>query len=81
MMPAVSVVSSRPGLISALYILIVLIPEITDNDKRLAKLGNRLDEWERMLVDGFNTPTNVAIDSLLKEHHTLRDASSRREPR
>ena len=57
------------------------LAELSENDKRLAKLGNKLDEWERMLIDRFKSPTNVAIDSLLKEKYTLRDAANRREPR
>ena len=73
--------SSRPGSKNAPSILIILTSELTNIKKRLAKLRNRLGEWERMLVDRFKTPTNVAIDSLLKELYTLRDASSRREPR
>ena len=57
------------------------LTELTENDKRLAKLGNRLEEWERMLIERFKAPTNIAIDSLLKEKYTLRDASNHREPR
>ena len=54
--------------------------ELSENDKRLAKLGDKLDEWERMLIDKFKAPANVAMDTLLKEKYTLRDASQRREP-
>ena len=57
------------------------LSELSETEKRLAKLGNKLDEWERLLVDRFKAPSNVAIESLLKERYTLRDASSRREPR
>ena len=57
------------------------LTELSKNDKRLAKLGNKLDEWERMLIERFKAPTNVAIEALLKERYTLRDASNHREPR
>lgn len=57
------------------------LTELTENDKRLTKLGNKLEEWERMLIERFKAPTNIAIDSLLKEKYTLRDASNHREPR
>lgn len=55
--------------------------ELSENDKRLAKLGTKLDEWERMLITRFKQPTNVAIDQALRERYTLRDASNHREPR
>ena len=57
------------------------LSELGETEKRLAKLGNKLDEWERILVDRFRAPSNVAIESLLRERYTLRDASNRREPR
>ena len=34
-----------------------------------------------MLIERFKAPTNVAIEALLKERYTLRDASNHREPR
>ena len=56
------------------------LTELFENDKRLAKLGNKLDEWERMLIERFKAPTNVVIEVLLKERYTLRDSSNQREP-
>ena len=58
--------------------------ELSGAEKRLVKYGasdSDLSEWSRLLLDRFSTPPNVAIDVLLKERYTFRDAATQREPR
>ena len=58
--------------------------ELSEAEKRLVKYGasdSDLSEWSRLLLDRFSTPPNVAIDAVLKERYTFRDAASQREPR
>ena len=57
------------------------LSELTESEKRLVKIGTKLEEWERMLIERFKSPGNVAIDALLREKYTLRDAQQKREPR
>ena len=49
--------------------------EISENDKRLIKLGEKLDEWERMLIRRFRESVNITMDLILKEKYTLRDVN------
>lgn len=44
-------------------------------------LGDNVDEWTRLLAKRFRQPSNVAIDAMLHEKFTMRDAASHREPR
>lgn len=58
--------------------------ELSDAEKRLTKYGNPdsdISEWSRLLTARFKEPSHVAIDAVLRERYSLRDASSRREPR
>ena len=58
--------------------------ELSSAEKRLVKYGasdSDLSEWSRLLLDRFSTPPNVAIDAVLKERYTFRDAAAQREPR
>ena len=55
--------------------------ELSENDKLLARLGNGVDQISRLLTLRFKEPTNVAMDAILHERYTMRDAANRREPR
>ena len=55
--------------------------ELSATEKRITKLGENLDEWAALLVGRFKEPADVAIDAVLRERYTMRDATSRREPR
>ncbi|MCJ1226973.1 hypothetical protein MMC12_003628 [Toensbergia leucococca] len=44
-------------------------------------LGNDVTEWTRLLIARFKQPSNLAIDAMLNEKFTMRDASNHREPR
>ena len=54
--------------------------ELGDDGKKLVKLGRGIEEWELKLTTRFKKPTNVAIDAVLKERYTIRDAANHREP-
>ena len=55
--------------------------ELSDDQRRLATYGENLDEWSKQLVKRFKQPSFVAMESLLKESYTMRDAAAKREPR
>ena len=55
--------------------------EMSPAEKRLTILGDSVDEWSTLLIARFKEPSNVAIDAVLRERYSLRDANSKREPR
>lgn len=57
--------------------------QVSDGEKRLVKYGNgdTIEEWATLLLARFKEPAYLAINSVLKERYTMRDAASRREPR
>ena len=55
--------------------------ELSPTEKRITRLGNSVEEWTTLLLGRFKQPTTIAIDVVLRERYTMRDASSRREPR
>ena len=58
--------------------------ELSTAEKRLVKYRaseSDLSEWSRLLLDRFSTLPNVAIDAVLKECYTFRDAATQRELR
>ena len=55
--------------------------ELSDAERRLTTLGDELEEWTKLLVKRFKQPSFVAMESLLKETYTMRDAAAKREPR
>ena len=55
--------------------------EMSPAEKRLTILGDGVDEWSTLLIARFKEPSNVAIDAVLRERYSLRDAIARREPR
>ena len=59
--------------------------EFSEDQKRMIKLtaGNndQLGEWIRLLHGRFKAPSNIALEALIKEKYTLRDAANHREPR
>jgi len=58
--------------------------ELSDTEKRLSKYGATdadITEWTQLLAGRFKEPSNVAIDAVLRERYSMRDTSSRREPR
>ena len=63
------------------FVLEWWLTKLYENDKRFVKLGNKLDEWERMLIKRFKPSFSIAIDSLLRERYILRDAGNHRESR
>ena len=53
--------------------------ELSVSEKRLVEYGANdtdLSEWTRLFVNRFSTPPNVAIDAILKEPYTFRDAAT-----
>lgn len=55
--------------------------ELSDIERRIVTYGKDLDEWSKLLIKRFKQPSFVAMESLLKESYTLKDASAKREPR
>lgn len=55
--------------------------ELSDTERRIVTCGNDIDEWSKLLIKRFKQPSFVAIESLLKESYTLRDAAAKRESR
>lgn len=55
--------------------------ELSATEKRITKLGDGIDEWATLLGGRFKEPATIAIDAVLRERYTMRDAISRREPR
>ena len=55
--------------------------ELSPTEKRVTRLGDGVEEWATLLRARFKEPTTVAIDVVLRECYTMRDAASRREPR
>lgn len=51
-----------------------------DDQKRLTKLGNGVEEWARILLKRFRESPGVALATVIKERYTMEDARSRREP-
>ncbi|MCJ1226788.1 hypothetical protein MMC12_003442 [Toensbergia leucococca] len=54
--------------------------ELSETEQRIAALGDGVTEWTRLLLTRFKQPSNVAIESMLQEKFTLKDASNHREP-
>ena len=56
--------------------------ELTEVEKRILKYGNgdTIEEWANLLTSQFKKPANIAIDAMLHERYTLKDAASQREP-
>ena len=57
------------------------VSEASPETKRLVKFGSNLDEWSAALIKRFKQPTNVALDNVLREKYTFKDAVNKREPR
>lgn len=55
--------------------------ELSDTERRIVTYGKDLDEWSKLLTRRFKQPSFVAMESLLKESYTLKDAAAKREPR
>ncbi|KAM0795128.1 hypothetical protein BDR22DRAFT_872332 [Usnea florida] len=55
--------------------------EMSPAEKRLTTFGESVDEWATLLIARFKEPATVAIDAVLRERYTMRDAAARREPR
>lgn len=59
--------------------------ELSDAERRMARMTmagqEKLSEWVTLLHDRFKQPTNVAMNSLIHQRYTIRDAASQREPR
>ena len=55
--------------------------ELSATERRITKFGDGVDEWDTLLAGRFKEPATIAIDAVLRERYTLRDASTRREPR
>ena len=59
--------------------------ELTENEKLLTTLtagaDDKLRQWTRLLHARFKASSNIALESLLNERYTLKDAANRREPR
>lgn len=55
--------------------------ELSATEKRITRLGDGVEEWSTLLAGRFKEPATVAIDAVLRERYTMRDAISRREPR
>ena len=46
-----------------------------------AGADDKLQQWTRLLHARSKAPSNIALEALLTERYTLRDAANRREPR
>ena len=55
--------------------------ELSEVEHRITKLGDGIKEWSTLLRGRFKEDSNVAINNMLREKYTLRDAANRREPR
>ena len=59
--------------------------ELDDDKREMTKLAGSRDtsigQWERLLLRRFQQPSNIAMDAILHEKYTIRDAANRREPR
>lgn len=55
--------------------------ELSPAEKRITRFGEGVEEWSTLLTGRFKEPATVAIDAVLRERYTIRDASSRRESR
>ena len=57
--------------------------ELSDTERRITTYGNGndIDEWVKLLSERFKEPSNVALEAMVLEKFTLRDAANRREPR
>ena len=54
---------------------------MSNTERRIASYGTDVNEWTKLLIKRFKQPSFVAIKSLLKKSYTLRDATTKREPR
>lgn len=59
--------------------------ELSPQERRLARMSlpgeDELAEWTTLLLARFKEPSNVALESLMKEKYSIRNAADRREPR
>ena len=53
---------------------------LTEDQKRLVKLGNGVDEWVRALHKRFKESAGTAMSTINRERYTMEDARRRREP-
>ena len=53
---------------------------LTEDQKRLVKLSNGVDEWARVLHKRFKESTSSAMTTITKKRYTMNDARRKREP-
>ena len=55
--------------------------ELSPVEKRITRFKKGVEKWSILLTNRFKEPATIVIDVVLRERYTIRDASSRREPR